>query len=99
MTTLDAKQLNKLLDKLEGWSVKDSQLQKKFAFADFIETFGFMAKVALLAERLQHHPDWEGGYNNVTIRLSTHDAGGITQKDIDLANAIEKLLSTSTPKR
>jgi len=66
-------------------------LTRAFRFRDFSEAFGFMARVALLAERAGHHPDWSNSYNRVSISLSTHDAGGLTQKDIELARAIDAL--------
>jgi 4a-hydroxytetrahydrobiopterin dehydratase len=63
-----------------------------FKFKTFSEAFAFMTRVALAAERAGHHPDWSNSYNTVTIRLSTHDAGGLSDKDIALAEAIDKLL-------
>jgi 4a-hydroxytetrahydrobiopterin dehydratase len=75
------------------WNEKENQLLKTFEFTNFIEAFGFMTKVALLAEAQNHHPWWSNVYNKVEIRLSTHDAGNtVTQKDRDLAAAIDKLL-------
>ncbi len=75
-----------------GWSVRDGKLYKKFVFRDFVECFGFMTKVALEAEKLQHHPEWLNIYNTVEIWLTTHDLGGISTYDIKLAHAIENLL-------
>lgn len=66
-------------------------ISRKFRFENFVEAFGFMARVALLAEKAGHHPDWSNSYNEVTITLSTHDAGGLSQKDIDLARAIDTI--------
>ncbi len=80
------------LAQLSGWSVVNQKLHKKFIFADFITAFGFMTKVALLAETSAHHPEWSNVYNRVTIDLTTHDSGGITQKDLALAQAIDKLV-------
>jgi 4a-hydroxytetrahydrobiopterin dehydratase len=75
------------------WNETENQLLKSYEFANFIEAFGFMTKVALLAEAHNHHPWWSNVYNKVEIRLSTHDAGNtVTQKDRDLAAAIDKLL-------
>ena len=75
------------------WNETENQLLKSYEFANFIEAFGFMTKVALLAEAHNHHPWWSNVYNKVEIRLSTHDAGNtVTQKDRDLATAIDKLL-------
>ncbi|MBK6966270.1 MAG: 4a-hydroxytetrahydrobiopterin dehydratase [Bacteroidales bacterium] len=71
----------------------ESRLENTFIFPDFVEAFAFMTKVALLAEKANHHPDWSNVYNKVIIRLSTHDAGNvITDKDRKLAKAIDKLL-------
>ena len=66
-------------------------ITRALEFAGFVEAFGFMAKVALLAEKAGHHPDWSNVYNRVTITLSTHDAGGLTEKDIALARRIDRL--------
>ena len=66
---------------------------RQFRFKDFSEAFGFMARVALLAERAGHHPEWSNVYNKVSITLTTHDAGGLSQKDIDLATGIDALLA------
>ncbi|KRA95830.1 pterin-4-alpha-carbinolamine dehydratase [Devosia sp. Root685] len=80
--------------KLTGWTIEDGekQLRGSFKFKDFSEAFGFMSRVALLADKADHHPDWSNSYNKVEIVLSTHDAGGLTQKDIDLAEKISALL-------
>jgi 4a-hydroxytetrahydrobiopterin dehydratase len=67
-------------------------LVRKLVFADFSEAFGFMARVALLAEAMNHHPEWSNVYNRIEITLTTHDAGGLTGKDTGLARAIEQLL-------
>lgn len=74
------------------WEQKDNKLVREFQFEDFSEAFAFMTRVALEAEKLGHHPDWNNVYNKVTIRLSTHDAGDIvTEKDRKLADAIDGL--------
>ena len=71
------------------WTESDNKLTATFKFKDFIEAFGFMTKVALVAEKMNHHPNWTNVYNMVTIELTTHDAGNtITQKDKELAQAI-----------
>ena len=77
---------------LNGWSeVKGRDaISKKFVFADFNEAFGFMARVALMAEKLDHHPEWSNVYKTVDVTLSTHDAGGLTELDIKLAEAMDK---------
>lgn len=70
-----------------------SRLERNFEFKDFVEAWGFMSRVAILAEKHEHHPDWSNVYKSVTIRLSTHDAGDtITDKDRQLAKAIDELL-------
>ncbi len=66
-------------------------IQRAFKFADFNEAFGFMTQVALLAEKMDHHPEWFNVYNRVEITLSTHDAGGLSERDIELAARIDKL--------
>ena len=76
------------------WQEIDNQLTRTFEFKDFIEAFGFMSKVALIAEKMNHHPAWFNVYNRVEISLTTHDAGNIvTEKDRALAKAIDRLLS------
>jgi 4a-hydroxytetrahydrobiopterin dehydratase len=75
------------------WHEIDNQLKRTFQFKDFVEAFGFMAKVALIAEKMNHHPNWYNVYNRVEISLTTHDAGNtVTDKDRDLAKAIDALL-------
>lgn len=76
---------------LNGWSVVEGKLHKEFKFANFVEAFGFMSKVAILAEKMDHHPEWFNVYNKVVIDLTTHDAGGISQNDLELAKQIETL--------
>ena len=83
------------LAKLAGWSeVKDRDaISKTFVFRDFNEAFGFMTRTALVAEKLDHHPEWFNVYKTVTVTLSTHDAGGVTELDIKLAQAMDQLAS------
>ena len=74
------------------WQEQDNQLTRDFTFADFSEAFAFMTRVALIAEKMDHHPWWSNVYNQVTIKLSTHDAGNmVTDKDRKLAAAIDKV--------
>jgi 4a-hydroxytetrahydrobiopterin dehydratase len=82
------------LARLRGWSeVKDRDaISKKFVFADFNQAFGFMTRAALVAEKLDHHPEWFNVYKNVEVTLSTHDAGGLTDLDVKLAEAMDKLV-------
>jgi 4a-hydroxytetrahydrobiopterin dehydratase len=76
------------------WKEENNQLTKSFQFSNFIEAFGFMSKVALVAEKMNHHPNWNNVYNKVNISLSTHDKGNmITEKDRKLANEIDKIFN------
>jgi 4a-hydroxytetrahydrobiopterin dehydratase len=81
------------LAKLAGWSeVKDRDaITKTFVFRDFNEAFGFMTRAALVAEKLDHHPEWFNVYKTVTVTLATHDAGGLTERDVTLAEAMSRL--------
>jgi len=92
METYTSKQAEKELSKLKGWFFQNNGIEKKFEFKDFVEAFGFMARVALLAEKANHHPEWSNVYNKVHVRLTTHDAGGVTDRDFKLAGGIEGLL-------
>ncbi|HEX5555762.1 MAG TPA: 4a-hydroxytetrahydrobiopterin dehydratase [Chitinophagaceae bacterium] len=75
------------------WEEKNNQLSRTFTFSDFSEAFAFMVRVAMLADKRDHHPDWSNAYNKVMIALSTHDAGDVvTDKDRELANSIDALL-------
>lgn len=82
------------LKALPGWSLArgGEAIARTFEFADFNEAFGFMTRVAIMAEKQDHHPEWSNVYNKVTIELTTHDAGGLTHRDVRLAKAIDKLL-------
>lgn len=75
-----------------AWIVFGKFLHREFVFKDFVEAFSFITAVALVAEKANHHPNWNNAYNKVVIALSTHDANGITTKDFDLAKAIDKLM-------
>jgi 4a-hydroxytetrahydrobiopterin dehydratase len=81
------------LAKLAGWSEVQGRdaIAKKFVFRDFNEAFGFMARAALVAEKLDHHPEWFNVYKTVEVTLSTHDAGGVTDLDVKLAQAMDQL--------
>lgn len=89
MRLLEQQEIQAALQQLPGWQLKGTFLVKDFWFADFSEAFAFMTRVALLAEKHDHHPDWQNSYNRVTISLTTHEAGGITEKDIKLAAGVE----------
>ena len=88
---LDAKSRIAALKKLKGWKeVKGGEaIARSFKFQDFNEAFGFMTRVALLADKMDHHPEWFNVYNKVDVTLSTHDAGGVTDNDIKMATAME----------
>lgn len=77
---------------LSDWSLRDDKLHRSFVFSNFIEAFGFMTRVALLAEAADHHPEWFNVYNKVEIDLTTHDADGLSQRDFSLAEKINKLI-------
>lgn len=81
-----------LLADLKDWFFVNDGIEKKFVFKNFSEALGFIVRVGLLSEKQNHHPELFNVYNKVNIRLSTHDANGLTDKDFDLAKAIEKLL-------
>lgn len=84
------------LGKLKGWSDAHGRdaIEKTFTFKDFSEAFGFMARAALVAEKMDHHPEWSNVYKTVDVTLSTHDAGGVTELDMKLAEAMDKLASS-----
>jgi 4a-hydroxytetrahydrobiopterin dehydratase len=88
---LTATEIQELAETLPAWSLVDGRLQRQFTFVDFSEAFGFMTRVALVAERLDHHPDWSNVWNRVTIALTTHDVGGLSNLDVELARKIEAL--------
>lgn len=93
MKQLDINQITEALGQLDGWQLEDSGLAmtKGFVFADFSAAFGFMTRVALAAEKMDHHPEWSNVYNRVEILLTTHDAGGLTDRDFKLAKIINHL--------
>ncbi len=88
---LTPEEITSALGALSDWTVRDNVLQRQFTFADFSEAFAFMTRVALAAERLNHHPDWSNAYNRVRIELTTHDAGGLTEFDFALAACIDTI--------
>jgi 4a-hydroxytetrahydrobiopterin dehydratase len=92
---LDNSQIAVLSAEAEGWTLAADNLSisRTFKFEDFNAAFGFMCRVALAAEKADHHPEWSNVYNRVDIKLTTHDAGGLTRRDFDLARAISGLLS------
>lgn len=91
MKALTEEMINKELLKVADWYFKDKSIEKKFVFKDFNHALGFIVQVGLLAEKSNHHPELFNVYNKITIRLNTHDAKGVTEKDFDLAKAINEL--------
>ncbi len=94
MARLQGDDLEKALANLSNWVRIDDRdgIARRFKFSNFVQAFGFMSQVALLAEKQNHHPEWSNVYSEVDIFLTTHDEGGLSQKDIDLALAIDRLL-------
>ena len=91
ITKLTDEQIKKELTSLIGWSVVNGKLHRDFVFTDFIEAFGFMSKAAIHIEKMNHHPEWFNVYNKIKVDLITHDAGGITQNDVNLARTLNSL--------
>jgi 4a-hydroxytetrahydrobiopterin dehydratase len=89
-TVLSTAEITAQLSQLVGWEVKDGKLHRQFQFADFAQAFGFMASMAVVSESMGHHPEWFNVYNKVNVDLTTHDAGGITQKDLAWATKANK---------
>jgi len=83
---------------LAGWNVVGGKLHREYKFASFVEAFGFMASAALVAESMNHHPEWSNVYHTVKIDLTTHDAGGITENDLEMARRFEKLATAQAVK-
>jgi 4a-hydroxytetrahydrobiopterin dehydratase len=91
MIRLSDEQIKTELTGLSGWSVVNGKLHKDFIFDDFVEAFGFMTRAAIHIEKMNHHPEWFNVYNKLSVDLTTHDAGGITQNDIVLASTLNSL--------
>ncbi len=92
MTLLTENEIADWIEANSAWRLEDEKLMLSLKFENFSMAWGFMSRVALLAEQQDHHPEWVNVYNRVDIALETHDAGGITKKDLDLASAITRLL-------
>ena len=84
-------QIQENLDKVDGWTIENGKLHKEFQFDNFISAFGFMTQLALVAESMNHHPEWFNVYNRVTIDLTTHDAGGISDLDFRWAKQADAI--------
>ena len=89
--TYDAASSAEKLNSLRGWIFENKAIEKKFQFKDFPEALAFMVRVGFICEKKNHHPEWTNVYNKLSIRLSTHDAGGVTDKDFDLAGEIDAI--------
>lgn len=89
---LSEEEIQKRLEELEDWSYENESLAISYEFTDFKETFAAMTRIAFEVEKLQHHPEWTNVYNQLDIYLSTHDAGGVTEKDFELAKIIDEIL-------
>ena len=88
---LSQTEIEEELKNLRGWSVINEKLHKEFQFESFNEAFGFMTRAAMEIEKMNHHPEWFNVYNRITIELTTHDAGGITKNDVNLAKILNSL--------
>lgn len=99
MPKLDANARAAAMKELPDWRDVPGRdvIARKFEFRDFNEAFGFMSRVALLAEKMDHHPEWMNVYKTVDVRLTTHDAGGVTEKDVAMAKAMDGYASGSSP--
>ena len=84
-------EIKELIAKIPGWEIKSKHIEREFNFANFVEAFSFMTKIALLCEKYNHHPNWENVYSKVLIKLSTHDLGGITSLDQSIASEINNI--------
>ncbi len=91
MALLNATEKQSALESLPGWSIQNDKLHRDYQFPDFVHAFGFMATAAIAIEALEHHPKWSNVWNRVSIDLTTHDAGGLTSKDVLLANKLEAI--------
>ena len=91
-------EISAALAKLPGWTLAGGKLHREFKFADFVGAFGFMSGAALVAQAMDHHPEWFNVWNTVRVDLATHDAGGVTALDVKLAESMEALASRLLPK-
>ena len=92
MMKLSITDIDEELKSLPGWSVVNEKLHKEFQFDSFNQAFGFMTRAAMEIEKMNHHPEWFNVYNKITVDLTTHDAGGITKNDINLARILNSLV-------
>lgn len=87
---LSDREISNRLKNLPGWTLKDNKLHRELKFKDFVSAFSFMTAVAIQAEKMNHHPEWFNAYSTVRIDLSTHDAGGISDRDFELAGIVDR---------
>jgi len=92
MMRLSQTEIDQELKNLPGWSVINEKLHKEFQFDSFNQAFGFMTRAAMEIEKMNHHPEWFNVYNKITVDLTTHDAGGITKNDVNLARILNSLV-------
>ena len=92
MMRLSRTDIDEKLENLPGWSVVNEKLHKEFQFDSFNQAFGFMTRAAMEIEKMNHHPEWFNVYNRITVELTTHDAGGITDNDVSLARILNSLV-------
>jgi len=92
---LSAEEVQARMVEVPGWELRDGKLHRQFSFADFGEAFGFMTRVALAAEKLDHHPDWSNSWNTVDIEIASHAAGGITERCFELATRADRAAGIS----
>ena len=84
-------QIQEFISQFSSWSIENNKLHREYVFGNFVQAFGFMTEVALIAERADHHPEWFNVYKTVVVDLATHEAGGITERDFNLARSMEKI--------
>jgi 4a-hydroxytetrahydrobiopterin dehydratase len=94
---LEAVEVQRALESLAGWKIENGKLHCELAFTSFVEAFGFMSSMALVSEALNHHPEWSNVYGRIVIDLTTHDSGGITERDIAWATRANALLGEVVP--
>ena len=94
VSLIEKNQLDKFLKDNPSWILENKTIKKEFIFDNFVDAFGFISKVALLSEKMDHHPNWQNTYNNVKIELTTHDIDGVTINDINLAESIDRLINS-----
>ena len=94
MEPADNMQIKEFIGEHKSWKIKDGKLHQEFVFKNFIEAFGFMTQAALIAEKLNHHPEWFNVYKTVSVDLTTHEADGITERDFALAKAMDVIVAS-----